>query len=42
VAGLGLLQATTGAFITVFTAGAAIQIGNALICEGISDLIYAT
>ncbi|WPY00121.1 SecA-like and tetratricopeptide repeat-containing domain protein (plasmid) [Candidatus Megaera polyxenophila] len=42
VAALGLVQATAGALITVFSAGTAIQIGAALISEGVSDLICAT
>eukprot|EP01098_Paradermamoeba_levis_P005079 TRINITY_DN2158_c0_g1_i1.p1 TRINITY_DN2158_c0_g1~~TRINITY_DN2158_c0_g1_i1.p1 ORF type:complete len:224 (-),score=50.17 TRINITY_DN2158_c0_g1_i1:4-675(-) len=42
VAMIGLIQVVAGAALLFLSAGAALQIGNALISEGIADMIYAT
>ena len=42
VAMLGLAQVIAGAALIALTAGVGAQIGNALIAEGINDMVYAT
>ena len=42
VAMLGLAQVIAGVALVTLSAGAAVQFGNALIAEGINDMVYAT